>query len=56
MNVYINGGGGCVLSLTYENLDNLSVLEIVYMFRHIYLEISVLGYQWKIVIIVVKIA
>ena len=36
MDVYINGVVGYVLFLTYGNLDNLSVLEIVNLFRNIY--------------------
>ena len=41
MNVYINGGVGYVLPLTYGSLDNLSVLEVVYLFRNICFGLSV---------------
>lgn len=51
MDVYVNGRIGYVLSLTNGNLDNLSIVNIVYLFRNI-----CLGYQWRIVIIVIAIA
>ena len=47
----MNGVVGFVKSLTYENLIN-------YLFDklYIYLEISILGYRWRITMIVVEIA
>ena len=49
--VDINGRAGYALSLSYGNLNKLSVLRL-----NICLEIFVLGYRWRIAIVVVEIA
>ena len=49
--VDINGGAGYTLSRSHGNLNKLSVLRL-----NICLEISVLGYRWRITMIVVEIA
>ena len=51
MDVDINGGVGHELPHTFGNLNKLSVLRL-----NICLEIFVLGYRWRIAMIVVEIA